>query len=310
MEGQPVFRRTHTQHCNANTSLNGWYVASLTPTWVSQCGDISGHWFDAPAPNRRGAAGVKGIYGCTAIIIVSEVGAYISHIWECPAFVHRNHKRKTIKEIEQSIWGPLRDGTERGCVLSITSLVGTRQSPGPLHCTKNPRVIIVTPWKCNPEGGTRLQLRHEKALKVIRKGLESFFGRWISEIGYHVTDDVKSTEVGFLGRAIVEFDMAKPGVYMDYNGLTWQMGRWRVWVEDKIVARHEFWINYRHAPVYRVANAQVYPGPPSCFCWCTLQPELHPQHHEWDEQIRAVLRPPEEITEGDENRTKNPCTIC
>ncbi|KAH7198801.1 uncharacterized protein B0J16DRAFT_392598 [Fusarium flagelliforme] len=261
--------KVHSRPCNANTRLNGWYVATLNPTWVSQCGNTSGHWYGAPAPHRRGAAGVKGLYGCTAIIIVSEAGAYISHIWESPAFVHRDHKRKRTKEIEENVWNALRDGTERGCVLSITSLVGTHQSPGPLHPTKNPRVVIVTPWRLIEDGDTRRELRHGKAVKVLRKGLESFFSGGISEVGYHATDEIRSTEVGFLGRAVVEFDMAKPGIYTDHNGSTWPRGRWRVWVEDKIVARHEFNIKSLATPLYGNSNAQSQPEP-SRFCWCIL----------------------------------------
>jgi len=240
---------------------------------------------------------------------VSEAGAYISHIWESPAFVHRDHKRKTTKEIEEKVWSALRDGTERGCVLSITSLVGTHESPGPLHCTKNPRVVIVTPWRSNEHNGARRELRHEKAVKVLRKGLESFFHGYISEVGYYATDEIRSTEVGFLGRAVVEFDMAKPGIYTDSNGGTWPRGRWRVWIEDKVVARHEFNIRSLPVPLYDHSNVQSQTES-SRFCWCTLQPDLHSQHHEFDEQIRAFRQPAadrdtKEDTEGD----KKGCTV-
>lgn len=296
-------QREHDRLCNANASLNGWYVASLDTTWVSQCGDTSGHWYAAPAPHRRGAAGVKGLYGCTAIIIVSEVGAYIAHIWETPAFVYLNHKRKTKEEIENGTWRALRDGTERGCVFSITRLVGTNQLPGPLHHTRSPRVIIVTPWIRNSEGEKRRETRHKDALQVLRKGLESFFGRWVMEFGYQGTDQVRSTEVGFLGRAIVEFDMAKQGFHVDHSGTHWPQlkGRWRVWVEDNVVARDEFDIN---PLVHR------YPGPNpqyqaelARFCWCRLQPQLFPQHREWLEQIRVSRQPPK-----DDDKEKN-CAV-
>jgi hypothetical protein len=213
-----------------------------------------------------------------------------------------------MKEIEKDIWGPLRDGTERGCVVGITSLVGTHQSPGPLHCTRNPRVVIVTPWRSDTHH-TRRELRHTKAVKVLRKGLESFFAGYISEVGYHATDEMRSHEVGFLGRAVVEFDMAKPGVHTDHNGWGWQRGRWRVWVEDKIVARHEFNVDPLAAPLHSDSNAQSQPEL-SRLCWCVLQPQLHPQHHEFDEQIR-VLRQTEADGDMKEDRKRdnNRCRV-
>ncbi|KAH7461678.1 hypothetical protein FOMA001_g18746 [Fusarium oxysporum f. sp. matthiolae] len=55
--------------------------------WDDQIGLTSGHFVGAPQVGGWSAAGVNGIYGCTAVLIVSNMGVYTSHIWENPCFI-------------------------------------------------------------------------------------------------------------------------------------------------------------------------------------------------------------------------------
>ncbi|KAM0552612.1 hypothetical protein ACHAPJ_007709 [Fusarium lateritium] len=81
-EKQDLFPRFSTD----DTSPSPIYVITLTPTWVSQLGDASGHWFPYPQAGHA-AAGVNGIFGCTAVIITSEKGLQLSLIWESPVVI-------------------------------------------------------------------------------------------------------------------------------------------------------------------------------------------------------------------------------
>jgi hypothetical protein len=76
---------------DGDMSPNPHYIdgVSMNPetTWDDQSGLTTGHFVGAPLDDGWSAAGVNGIYGCTAVLIVSNVGVYTSHIWEVPGFL-------------------------------------------------------------------------------------------------------------------------------------------------------------------------------------------------------------------------------
>ncbi|GAB7354242.1 hypothetical protein MBLNU459_g4779t1 [Dothideomycetes sp. NU459] len=119
------------------------YVKSLRPVWVSQQGDTSGQWFNYPLYGHA-SAGVNGIYGCTAVMITSEKGVYISHIWEVPVFIDENYIPTTDDTFTASSFDALRDGNVYA--QSITALIGTDLNPGVLHAIYAPKVFVLTPF--------------------------------------------------------------------------------------------------------------------------------------------------------------------
>lgn len=74
------------------TPLDETYVTSLSPRWISQAGNAAATWYDFPLKINRFFVpkGVNGLYGCTSVVIISERGVYISHIWEVPVFIDPN----------------------------------------------------------------------------------------------------------------------------------------------------------------------------------------------------------------------------
>ncbi|RGP73578.1 hypothetical protein FLONG3_6315 [Fusarium longipes] len=233
-----------------DTSPNPAYVSSLNPLWVSQVGDASGHWFNAPGPAGRGSAGVNGIYGCTAVMIVSNLGVYLSHIWENPVFIDGDWNFKPEDEFQAKSFQALRDGTLDGNALSITSLIGTDENPGVLHAINEPKVFVVTPFTTQADTtlyGINTLYRYEDRANGLASDLASIIPGSTSQVlGYIRTDARQSTEVGYWGRAIVEFDMLEEVIQSaeqdEILGLGIAMGRWRLWVEDYLVTSHKFFV--------------------------------------------------------------------
>ncbi|KAM0268171.1 hypothetical protein ACHAPA_005253 [Fusarium lateritium] len=231
-----------------DTSPNPNYVSQLTPAWVSQDGDTSGHWFDFPQAGV-GAAGVNGIYGCTAVIIVSEKGVYLSHIWENPVFIDINWANTPDDDFDRRAFQALRDGTD--FAQSVVGLIGTDNAPGPLNAIYSPKVFVLTPFT-NPffdPTGVTTTLRYQDRAQGLANNLARVIpgsGGQGYLLGYTRTNQAASTaQNGYAGRAIVEVDMLErvlttPNAPQGSLGLA--VARWRLWVEDQIVTSQEFWI--------------------------------------------------------------------
>jgi hypothetical protein len=247
-----------------DTSPNPAYVASLNPVWVSQVGDASGHWFNAPGPAGRGSAGVNGIYGCTAVMIVSNVGAYLSHIWENPVFIDKDWNFKPDDEFNAKSFEALRDGTADGAALSISSLIGTDENPGYLHSINEPKVFVLTPFTSEADTmfhGITTLYRYEERANALATNIASIIPGSTSQVlGYIRTDARQSTEYGYWGRTIVEFDMLERVIQSAEEdtllGLGMAMGRWRLWVEDYLVTSHEFFVFPPAAPAAPAGGQQ------------------------------------------------------
>ncbi|KAI7760733.1 hypothetical protein LZL87_007945 [Fusarium oxysporum] len=230
---------------NDDMSPNPFYVASLNPHWVDQTGATAGHWFGAPPFAGKGSAGVNGIYGCTSVIVVSDLGAYISHIWENPVFIDSNWNPTPDNEFQATTFNALRDGTPNGNAESIAGYVGTDQVPGVLHSMFHPRVFVVTPFTNDFERslGVTTTFRYEDRANYLATAVSGIIpGSDSTVLGYTRTGRTESTEqYGTWGRAIVEYDMLEEIVFGSDDDMTGQfMGRWRLWVEDQLVTSHKF----------------------------------------------------------------------
>jgi hypothetical protein len=235
---------------NDDMSPNPFYVASLTPFWVSQQGDTSGHWFGAPGSGGKGSAGVNGIYGCTAVIIVSDSGVYLSHIWENPVFIDTDWNNKPDDEFNAKAFEALRDGNDN--VVSVAGLVGTDENPGVLHAINSPKVFVLTPFTSSDDRsifGITTTYRYEERANALASNLGGIVpGSGDAVVlGYTRTNHGHSTEqYGSWGRAIVEYDMLEEVIMSVEDdtamNLGLAMGRWRLWVEDQLVTSHKFYV--------------------------------------------------------------------
>lgn len=230
------------------------YVEKLRPTWIDQDGYASAQWFNYPAQGHH-AAGVKGIYGCTSVIICSEKGVYISHIWEDPVFITGNYIPTDDNFFTVNAFNALRDGT--ATAQSITALVGSDQDPGPLNAIYVPKVFVLTPFTTDDDRtllSVTTTLRYpERAEWLAQQVAKIIPGSDIGAVmGYTRTGrQVSTREPGTAGRAILEVDPLQY-VYIAENsppgakGL--QVGAWRLWVEDQLITYQEFWLPHAATP--------------------------------------------------------------
>ncbi|KAH7268194.1 hypothetical protein B0J15DRAFT_486468 [Fusarium solani] len=272
-----------------NTTPNPFYVASLNPIWVSQIGDASGHWFDYPAIGQ-GFAGVNGIYGCTAVIIVSDKGVYLSHIWENPVFIDIDWNWTDDESFNRNAFEALRDGTDNA--RSVTSLVGDDANPGVLHASNNPMVFVLTPFTDvlnDPTGITTLFRYQERAQRLADSLVGVIPGSSGHLLGYTRTNGIDSTEpIGTWGRAILEVDMFQDMIITpeDSPAGSWafSMGRWRLWVEDGLVTWRDFIVGGSGIQLSGFATTSDAPAPDA-----TQAPE-QPQNPEPTQAAEAVAQ--------------------
>ncbi|KAL4777587.1 hypothetical protein BDW60DRAFT_202476 [Aspergillus nidulans var. acristatus] len=103
---------------------------------------MAGMWFAFPKKEST-VLDIKGLYGCTSVIIVSSKGVYISHIWEKPTSINGDEKRQIYETEEEyfkkySFDALTQGGGEFDNVEPVSSLVGTWVNPGPLHPKNTP----------------------------------------------------------------------------------------------------------------------------------------------------------------------------
>ena len=231
------------------------YVRTLNPTWVSQQGDASGQFFDYPVFGHS-AAGVNGIYGCTSVIISSEKGVYICHIWENPVFINGDWVPTDDNTFTTKAFNALRDGT--ATAQSITALIGTDQAPGPLNTIYSPKVFVLTPYTTDLDRqlySITTTLRYEARAQQLAQQIAQIVpgsGGTGYTLGYTRTSAQLSTQnPGVAGRAILEVDpfqswLTTPNAPANSPGL--QVGRWRLWVEDQLITFQDFWLPHTTPP--------------------------------------------------------------
>ncbi|KAF2228926.1 hypothetical protein EV356DRAFT_418626, partial [Viridothelium virens] len=224
------------------------YVRTLTPAWVSQVGDVSGQFFNYPLFGHE-AAGVNGIYGCTSVIVSSEKGVFISHIWEVPMFIDKDWNPTSDTQFG-NVFPALRDGTAN--CQSLTGLVGTDDNPGPLNAIYAPKVYVLTPFATQwdkDEKGITTNLRYQDRANSLLNQVAGIIPGENSKqevLGYTRTDKQSSTaQPGTAGRAILEVDpfqywLTSANTPANSPGL--QVGRWRLWVEDQLITFQDFWL--------------------------------------------------------------------
>ena len=224
------------------------YIQTLSPfvRFIGQTGEASAYWFNY-AMNRRTAVGVNGIYGCTSVIISSEKGVYISHIWENPVFIDGNYNPTSDNTFTTKAFNSLRYGTQYA--QSITDLIGTNQVPGPLNAIYLPKVFVLTPFTTQWDRDNfaitttyRYQARAQQLAQQVGQilpGSENFV------LGYTRTSSQESTAfMGTAGRAILEFDPFER-TYLSASAPNlppMRFGRWRLWVETQMIVYQDVWL--------------------------------------------------------------------
>jgi hypothetical protein len=230
------------------------YVQSLAPIWINQLGPVSAQWFEYPS-SVPSAVGVKGVYGCTAVLVASEKGVYIAHIWENPVFVDHDFNPTDDNSFTINAFNSLRDGTEYA--QSVTGLIGTDQNPGVLNAIYAPKVFVLTPFATDWDRqnfGISTTLRYQTRVQELAQKIANIVpgsgGNGVI-LGYTRTSrQASSQEPGIAGRAILEIDPSYARLTTPYNSKSTglQIGRWRLWVEDQLITYQDFWLPHITLP--------------------------------------------------------------
>ncbi|KAF4458075.1 hypothetical protein F53441_83 [Fusarium austroafricanum] len=231
-----------------DTTPNPTYVMALSsamkePNWVSQVGVATGVWYPFPLSGHY-AAGVNGIYGCTAVVIVSTQGVYLSHIWENPVFINNDWSPTSDDSFRKNSFEALRDGTADGGVTAY-SLVNLIQL-GVLDQSNLPTIFVITPYTTvHDDPIITTPLRYQERAQWLLDSLKDLIpGSQGHLVGYQRTNPSLSTgSNSFYGRAILEVDMAQ-GVLQGANQQPGESGlsvaRWRLWVAQDRVWQQDF----------------------------------------------------------------------
>ncbi|KAL4867742.1 hypothetical protein BDV12DRAFT_197893 [Aspergillus spectabilis] len=226
----------------------------------------------------KSAAGVKGLYGCTSVIIVSTKGVYLSHIFEDPVFIQRNDEDGEDSPTSDEFFEHASiDALVHGgypSVQPIDDLVGTLENPGPLHYSHQPKIFVVSPFKRGREGPLIYPDRAQWLADEIHVYLyppESISTNTQppSVIGYkiskkHFAEMPESVE----GKAIVEFVPIDHYEKTEGSGELRAIARWRLFANAREVAGWEFSIDPEDAPSCPV----VTPTPAECASVDTTSP--------------------------------------
>lgn len=218
-------------------------------TWVSQQGNTSGFWYNHITSDHA-LVGVNGLYGCSAVAIVSEKGVYLSHIWEI-AFVGMDWIETSDLDFETDVFNALRYGTINA--QSITDLIGTDEALGVLNAIHSPLVFVITPLSSKRDRddfGITTRLRYQDRAQKLANDLASILrvanGTGLV-LGYTRANREESTKTfGTAGRVMLEVDTFQRLIVTSAGGR--QIAQWRLWVEDQLILSQEFWVPPTSSP--------------------------------------------------------------
>ncbi|RAH79608.1 hypothetical protein BO86DRAFT_317976, partial [Aspergillus japonicus CBS 114.51] len=218
--------------------------------WVSQSEPVTGKWYRWP--DLQSALGVKGLHGCTVLMIVAKDGVYLSHIFESPIFRTPTEPdvadyffmEQTFTALSTGRSGPA--GQVNHQIEPLQDLWGTEANPGPLHRTNNPQLIIVTPflpeWRPQEYMYARrvqwLAAQFNRFLYFPTGGAPADKAPIIR--GYEPTDFWQSNnDDSSVGKVVIEVD--KYNSFLQAGNHLLAVGQWRLWLCGQYVMDYNFW---------------------------------------------------------------------
>ncbi|KAL3492268.1 hypothetical protein BJX62DRAFT_236298 [Aspergillus germanicus] len=214
-------RRVHPLCLNMQITASG--------AWLRHWGvPTSGQWFGI----RRVAAqatGTHGLYGCTALLIVTDQRVYLAHFYEDTVF-----QLRTQRAFRVASFGALLDDRRVQTSLSFV------RNAGYLAPEHHPAVFVITP---HVYGSRDVLLYHRRAWWIARAAAAFVyytprFSRAPLVRGYHRTNDIISPSDQRLdGHVLVEVALIN-GIRRAPGGHE-LFSRWRVWAAGDHIADHD-----------------------------------------------------------------------
>ncbi|KAI9650140.1 hypothetical protein NHQ30_000153 [Ciborinia camelliae] len=174
-------------------------------------GITTGSWYDYS--DNQILVGLRGLYGCTSVIITSWKGVYISHIYEVPVFIDETFQETDNDYFTANAFNALRDGA-KDTIQSIKALIGNNADPGVLHPRYNPKVFVIALlgiWDDNEGKFIKTdKLRYEARAQNLARDISGIIPGSDGSgevVGYKTTDEeLSNNDDNAAGRAILEMD--------------------------------------------------------------------------------------------------------
>ncbi|RMZ29886.1 hypothetical protein D0859_06020 [Hortaea werneckii] len=159
---------------------------------------------------------VQGLYGCTAVVLISRRGVYMSHLFENPGFTN-NFQNDIAQAIPNGDATPISIGSvfdgQPWCPnLRSLSAAGGTFDPNQEDGVKT---ILVTPGPYISDTTTNIY-RYPNEINVIRTWLSNTFGSEPSDHIYTSTDNFMSNNQGVsFGKVLFQYDPNQAIVFED-----------------------------------------------------------------------------------------------
>ncbi|KAL9073640.1 MAG: hypothetical protein Q9157_004670 [Trypethelium eluteriae] len=204
--------------------------------------------YDLQRPHYQSSVGVKGLYGCTAVVIASNAGVFASYIWEIPIFRFRDGRPQTYEYFDANVFDVLADGNPTDAARSVgfRTLLGQGAM---LSDQMRPVIFIITPYTTDRERrvlerlGIATRFRYQGLVNRLAAQLRANIpSRKAPQIlGYErpVTEQTLDGESG-VGKAIVEVDQALVEIRQGRRRIPGIKGSWRLWYEEQIIFEQHY----------------------------------------------------------------------
>ncbi|KAL9097801.1 MAG: hypothetical protein Q9165_000127 [Trypethelium subeluteriae] len=263
------------------------YIADLsklltrTRKWLhrSAAGQTTAEAFDFDNLTERAAFGVKGLRGCTSVIVVSARGAFLSYIWEFFAFGVRVGEQ-LIPTGDDAFWSlsyeRIVHGNRADDYPGGSPGLNDLKSRGQILADEyDPMIFIFTPETGVEDrlAGVTTSLLYEDKIHRLQAGLRALFPNAFAPqvIGYSrdrgppsESDELnRTTGAGYVGRVVLEVDpyqavMVSPGAHnLRASPL---FGAWRLWLKDRLVRQNCYWHSEARIPVAQGITHSVIGG--------------------------------------------------
>lgn len=185
---------------------------------------------------------VRGLYGCTSVVVVSERAVWMSHHWEVPFFSPGSWEIGSQDQFRKGVLDELVDGGPQ-----ISGLKQYTGQDGPFALHYRPAAYVV-----RPEGAGRPDYDKAYDAKVyqIVDTVKDILGVGIPPLPITYTRSGGDNAVSPKGKILFQYDPAQDDSPAN-GGCPIQKAMERVWVEDKPIWIHQrYWAAYDDQMVF------------------------------------------------------------
>ncbi|KAI9841870.1 MAG: hypothetical protein M1837_000340 [Sclerophora amabilis] len=182
--------------------------------------------------NQRYDMAVRGLYGCTSVVVVSNRGVYMSHFWEVPSF-------QDLTRFRADVINNLYNGDGSGEMPGLSQFAG---AGGEFDSPQRPAILVVTPRRRGSQ--TPGDYLYGPMLDEITTALKAIIpGPPVIPFDYVPRSDDFSQFNTAAGKILFQYDPAHAMINNPNDPCRpVQQAMVRVWIEDRpMYAYQKYW---------------------------------------------------------------------